>query len=150
VATTRNVTGIVPADMLPATVVATPPAASKVNSWPAPVAAATPDANGNFTLALYALADMSPNGQYDVQIKAGNGGVIKLGDVAVPATAGPFLLAKLVQSPTTAARASAGPVLLHGFQTTAPGAGGAAALPAAPAGYVQVTIGGVDRFIPVY
>jgi hypothetical protein len=34
--------------------------------------------------------------------------------------------------------------------TTAPSAGGAAALPATPAGYVMVSINGVNRQIPYY
>lgn len=35
-------------------------------------------------------------------------------------------------------------------QTTAPSAGGAGALPATPAGYVQVVIAGVNRLLPYY
>lgn len=35
-------------------------------------------------------------------------------------------------------------------QTTAPAAGGAAGLPATPAGYAQITVNGTPRLIPYY
>lgn len=51
---------------------------------------------------------------------------------------------------TTKVAAQAATPIAGATQTTAPAAGGAAALPATPTGYVTVQINGVSRKIPYY
>lgn len=59
---------------------------------------------------------------------------------------GKYTAAKLTTTSNTADALS----ITTPTQTTAPAAGGGAALPATPAGYTQITIGGTARWIPYY
>ena len=151
-ASTKTVNGFVNSALLTATITATAQSGAKVNGSAVPAATATTDASGNFSLSLYSASDITGDGRYDVRISGGNGQVYDLGLISVPSTAGPFHLYALVEVLTKNLSASplASPLVAKATSTSSPSAGGAGALPATPAGYVTVNIGGVDRVIPYY